>query len=262
VPALAAAALATSLVTGAIDLGPAGLATFANDTLVKNPSAKPKSLGFGMQFNLGYLATHSSTTNTSLNTELKLGYNTPTWQNRVDLQAISSTTNGQTTAEQYYGAGQTNHLLNQRSYVFGFAGYIHDRFSGYRYQASEVAGYGNRVINTDSQLLKLEVGVGMTQAEKITGEGEHSPAARGRELYNWQFSDNGSLSQSLTLEKSNFNLYSQFQTSVQAQLVGNLAFVVSYSLQHNSSVPAGSPQTTSSMSVSVQYTFGSIFKQG
>lgn len=259
---LATAALATTLLTGAIDMGPAGLATFANDTLVKNPSAKPKNLGFGMQFNLGYLATHSSTTNTSLNTELKLGYNTPTWQHRVDLQAISSTTDGRTTAEQYYGAGQSNHLLNKRSYVFGFVGYIHDRFSGYRYQASEVAGYGNRIINTDAQLFKLEVGAGTTQAEQINGRSERSPAARGRELYNLQFSDNGSLSQSLTLEKSRFNLYSQFQASVQAQLVSSLAFVVSYSLQHNSNVPVGSPQTTSSMSVSVQYTFGSIFKQG
>lgn len=259
---LLAAAFASSLVPSTVGLGPAGLATFANDTLVKNPGEKPKNLGFGMQFSFGYLATHSADTNTSLNTELKLGYNTPTWQNRVDLQAISSTTDGQTTAEQYYGAGQTNHLLSARSYVFGYAGYIHDRFSGYRYQASEVVGYGIRLLSTKSQLVKLEGGVGATQAEKITGEGERSPAMRGRELYSWQFSDNGSLNQSLTLEKSNFNLYSQFQTSVQAQLVGNLAFVVAYAVQHNAEVPPGSPQTTSSLSVSVQYTFGSIFSQG
>ncbi len=261
-PLFVAAALATSLLSGAIDLGPAGLATFANDTLIQNPGQKPKNLGFGLRFNLGYLATHSATTNTSLNTELKAGYNTPTWQHRIDLQAISSTTNGQTTAEQYYGAGQSNHLINKRSYVFGFVGYIHDRFSGYRYQASAVAGYGHRVIDTKNQLLKLELGVGATQAEQITGQSARSPAARGREIYHWQFSDNGVLSQSLTLEKSNFNLYSQFQTSVQAQLVSNLAFVISYSVQHNANVPSGSPQTTSAASVSVQYTLGSIFSQG
>lgn len=258
-PVLVAAALATSLLTTAIDLGPEGL---ANDTLINKPSEKPKNLGFGLQFNLGYLATHSDESNTSLNTELKLGYDTPTWQNRVDLQAISSTTNQQTTAEQYYGAGQTNHLLTARSYVFGYVGYIHDRFSGYRYQASEVVGYGIRVLSNKSQVLKLEAGAGAAQAEQITGEGKRSPVVRGRELYSWQFSGNGSLAQSLTLEKSNFDLYSKFQTSIQAQLVSNLAFIVSYTLQHNSDVPAGSPQTTSSVSVSVQYTFGSLFSQG
>lgn len=255
---LISAALATSLVTSVIGLGPE---TLVNDTLISNPSEKPKNLGFGLQFNLGYLATHSEDTDTSLNTELKLGYNTPRWQNRLDLQAISSTTNGQTTAEQYYGAGQTNHLLTERSYVFGYVGYIHDRFSGYRYQASEIVGYGYRALSTKSQELKLEAGAGATQAEQITGAGKHSVALHGRELYSWQFSDNGSLAQSLTLQKSRFNLYSKFQTSVQAQLASSLAFVVSYSVQHNSAVPAGSPQTTSSVSVSVQYTFGSLFSQ-
>lgn len=258
---LAAAAVASSLATGALSLGPVGLAPIDNDTLVKNPGVKPKNLGFGAQFNLGYLATHSASTNTSLNFELKLGYNTPSWQNRVDLQAISSSTDGQTTAEQYFGAAQSNHLLTTRSYVFGYLGYIHDRFSGYRYQASEVVGYGVRVLSTKSQLFKLEVGLGATQAQQTTGNGERSPVGRLRETYSWQFSDNGSLAQSMTLEKSNYNLYSKLQTSVQAQLVGNLAFVVSYSLQHNSQVPIGSPRTTSSLSVSVQYTFGSIFGQ-
>lgn len=260
--ALAAAALATSLVTADVDLSPAGLASFANDSLVQNPGQKPKVLGFGGSFTLGYLATHSADTTTSLNTELKLGYNSPKWEHRLDLQAISASTNGTTTAEQYYGAAQSNRLIGTRSYVFGYLGYIHDRFSGYRYQASEVGGYGVRVIQTASQLLKFEIGVGATQAEKITGEGEHSPAARAGESYSLQFSKNGSIGQSLTLEKSNFNLYSQFQTKVTAQLIGNLAFVLAFTIQHNSSVPAGSPQTTSSTSVSVQYTFGSIFGQG
>lgn len=261
-PVLAAAALATSLVTTDVDLTPAGLAAFANNSLIAEPGEKPKNLGFGGDFTLGYLATHSADTTTSLNTELKLGYNSPKWEHRLDLKAISATTNGATTAEQYYGAAQSDRLIGKRSYVFGYLGYIHDRFSGYRYQASEVAGYGVRVIDTKTQLFKLEIGAGITQAEKTTGMSEHSPAARGSEEYDWQFSKNGSFGENLTLEKSNFNLYSQLQTKMTAQLVGNLAFVVAYTIQHNSNVPAGSPQTTSSTSVSVQYTFGSIFGAG
>lgn len=259
---LAAAVLATNLVAAGIDIGPGGIAGFADNSLIQNPADKPKALGFGANFTLGYLATHSADTTTSLNTELKLGYNTAKWQHRLDLQAISATTNGSTTAEQYYGAAQSNRLLTDRSYVFGYLGYIHNRFSGYRYQASEAAGYGNSVIQTKTQQLQLEVGVGATQAEQITGEIERSPVLRGVENYNWQFSGTSSLNQSLTLEKSNFDLYSQFQTKITAQLIGNLAFVVAFTVQHNSDVPAGSPQTTSSTSVSVQYTFGSIFGQG
>lgn len=254
-----ASTLATSLLAGGISLEPAGLASFANETLIANPAQKPKNLGFGAQFSLGYLATHSSNSTTSLNSELKLGYNTRLWQHRLDLQATSASTDGQTTAEQYFGAAQSNRLLSDRRYLFGYAGYIHDRFSGYRYQFSAVVGYGFGVVQSKAQSLKLEVGAGYTRAQEITGRTENSPAARGRELYNWSFSDNGAINQSLTMEKSRFNLYSKFQMGVQAQLVNNLAFVLSYTAQHNSSVPAGNPQTTTTLSVSVQYTFGNIF---
>ncbi|MGH8272751.1 MAG: DUF481 domain-containing protein [Gammaproteobacteria bacterium] len=255
-PVFAAMTLATSLLAAGINLGPSGLATFANESLVTNPGQKPKKLGFGGSFALGYLSTHSSTTTTSFNTELKLGYNTPKWQHRLDLQAISAATDGQTTAEQYFGAFQSNRLLTKHSYAFGYLGYIHDRFSGYRYQASEVAGYGIRVVDTKAQTLAFEIGAGLTQARQ-TGDGsEHSPAVRGSELYDWQFSDHGAISQSLTAEKSSFNLYSQFQTKLTVQLVGNLALALAYAIQHNSNVVRGNPQTTSTTSISVQYAFG------
>lgn len=258
---LLAATLATSLFGAGVNLGPAGLASFANYSLIEDPGEKPKDLGFGGSFTLGYLATHSDSTSTNLNTELKLGYNTPLWQHRLDLQAVSATSDGETTAEQYFGAWQSNRLLTQRSYLFGYLGYIHDRFSGYRYQASEVVGYGIHAIETETQSLKFEFGAGWTQARETgtntqAGVSKNSPAARARELYNWNFSSNSSLSQSLTLEKSSYNLYSKFDLKVTAQLVGDLAFVVGYSIQHNSHVTGGNPQTTSMVSVSVQYAFG------
>ncbi|MGH8426428.1 MAG: DUF481 domain-containing protein [Gammaproteobacteria bacterium] len=253
---IAAAALATSLLTSGISLGPGGLANLADNTLIQNPGEPPKVMGFGGNFSLGYLATHSADTTTSLNTELKLGYNSENWQHMLDLRAISASTNDNTTAEQYFGAWQSNLLLSPRSYVFGYLGYIHDRFSGYRYQGSEVAGYGYSLINTKTQTLKLEAGVGATQAEQIGDGSQRSGVIRGVEEYSWQFSSTGSVGENVTLEKSNFNLYSQFQANVKAQLIGNLAFVLAYNIQHNSNVFMG-PQTTSFTSVSIQYAFGS-----
>ncbi len=255
-PLLAAAALATSLLGSGVGLGPAGLATFANDSLVTNPGETPKKRGFGGSFAFGYLATNSATTTTSLNGELKLGYNTEWWQHRLDLQAISATTDDKTTAERYFGAYQANRLLGRHSYVFGYLGYIHDRFSGYRYQASEVVGYGIRVVDTKTQTLAFEIGAGYTQARQIGGPSNQSPAARASELYDWKFSKNSAFTQSLVAEKSNFNLYSQFTTGLTVQLVGNLALALDYTIQHNSNVAAGSPQTTSTTSISVQYSFG------
>ncbi|MGH8162658.1 MAG: DUF481 domain-containing protein [Gammaproteobacteria bacterium] len=255
-PFLVAAALATSLLGSGLDLAPAGLATFANEGLITNPGEKPKNLGFGGDFLFGYLATNSETTTSSINGKLKLGYNTPLWQYRLRLAATGASTDDTPTAERYFGAFQSNRLLTKSTYVFGYLGYLHDRFSAYRYQASEVVGYGVRVVDTTAQTLAFEIGAGYTQARQIGGPSDQSPAARASELYDWQFSKNGAISQGLTAEKSSFNLFSQFSTSVKVQLVGNLALALSYAIEHNSTVSDSRPQTTSTTSISVQYSFG------
>lgn len=257
------AALMTSMLGAGINLGPNGLAYFSSSPLISKSLVKPKNLGFGVSATLGYLATRSSVNTTSLNAEVRLGYNTPTWEHRLELQAISASTDGQTTAQQYYLAEQSSHLLTRRSYVFGFAGYLHARFSGYRYQASEVGGYGIRWVNTNTQLLRTEVGLGMSQARTsgttIPEESKSGPAGRFRLLYRWQFSKDGAFHQSATVERSSFNTYIELHSKITAQLFNNIALSVGYTLQRNSSVPAGIPNTTSYTSVAVQYTFGSIF---
>lgn len=257
---LVAAMLATTLVGAGVDLGPpAGMASFANRALVQNPGEKPQETGFGGKFTLGYIATNSQSTSESLNSEIKLGYNTAVWRHRLTLQAIYASTEGNTTAERYFGAWQSSRLLSDRSYVFGYASYIHDRFGGYLYQGSAVLGYGLRALATKTQELKFEFGAGWTRAKQASGPTQNSGAVRLREIYTWNFSDSSSLSQSLTVLKSSFNLFSRFETRVTAQLIGNLAFVVSYSIQHNSHVTPGNPNTTSVTALSLQYVFGGIF---
>ncbi|MDN5863737.1 MAG: DUF481 domain-containing protein [Gammaproteobacteria bacterium] len=258
---LLAAMLATSLVGAGVNLGPAGLASFANYSLIQDPEKQPENLGFGGKFTLGYLATNSMTSSTSFNAEVLLGYNTLLWQHRLTLQAVYSSVDSTTVAEQYFGAWQSNRLLSERSYVFGYAGYIHDRFSGYVYQGSAVVGYGIKALETKSQELKFELGAGWTRAKENGGSTLSSAAARLREIYSWSFGESSSLAQSLTLEKSSFNLYSRFDTKVTAQLIGNLAFVVAYTIQHNSHVTLGNPHTTSITSISLQYVFGGIFTE-
>lgn len=264
--AILSAALMTSMLGGGINIGPNGVAYFSSSPLISKSLVKPKKLGFGVSATLGYLATHSSVNTTSLNAEVRLGYNTPTWEHRLELQAISASTDGQTTAEQYYLAEQSSHLLTKRSYVFGFAGYLHARFSGYHYQASEVGGYGIRWLDTDSQLLRTEVGLGMSQARTISGpttlaESKAGPAGRFRLLYSWHFNKHAAFHQSMTVERSSFNTYVELHSKVTAQLFNDVALSVGYTLQRNSSVPEGTPNTTSYTSVAVQYTFGSIFSQ-
>ncbi len=255
------------LLNAGINPGPRGVGYFFMDKRLVTPAlGPPKKLGFGASTTLGYLATHGAVATTSLNAEVKLGYNTPAWQQRLELQAIGAGTDGQTTAEQYYVAGQSNYRLGKRGYVFGFGGYLHDRFSGYRYQASEVGGYGIRWFDTRTQLLETELGLGVAQARTVAGpsqlaEAESSFVMRARVRYSWNFSRGGTFTQSVTIERTRFNTYTKSVSKATAQLFGNVALAIGYTLQRNSNVSPRVPNTTGYTSIAVQYTFGPIFSR-
>lgn len=239
---------------------------FADKKLISPSLKPPQKLGFGASTTFGYLATHSTVGTASLNAEVKLGYNTPAWRQRLELQAISAGTDGQTTAEQYYVAGQSDYRLGKQGYVFGFGGYLHDRFSGYRYQASAVVGYGMRWFATKTQLLETELGFGAAQARTVTNptqiaESKSSLVVRARLRYNWNFSNGGVFTQSVTIERTRFNTYTKSISKVTTQLFGNVAFAIGYTIQRNSNVSPGVPNTTSYTSIAVQYTFGPIFSR-
>lgn len=254
---LAAMALATGIVGGSTAFGQA-YTPLVGDPLITNPGAAPKKRGWGGNINLGYQNINAESSSTNLNLELGLTYDTANWQNRVDLKTLYATNNHTTTAEQYFGAAQSDRLLNKRTYIFGYLSYQHTRFTGYIYQASEAFGYGRKILNTATQSFKAEIGAGYTQARTETPESRHSAVLRFRAAYGWQFSSNGAFGESFSIERSSFNTYSRSETKVTAQLVTNIAFVVSYSIAHNSSVPPGTPNTTTSTAVSVQYSFGQI----
>ncbi len=221
---------------------------------VTGEDATPKQ-GFAGNFSFGYLASTGNAPNSNLNTKLGLGYTKGRWQHGAVFEVIRATENGATTAERYDAAFQSDYQLNQKSYLFGYASYENDKFSGYNRRTTEAVGYGRHILKTKTQTLDLEAGVGARQANLIDGTDQHNGIIRLGGDYAWQFSDSGSLSQSLALEKGADNTYTESVTAVKASLIGSLALSVSYTVKHNSSVPVGTVNTDTYTTVSIEYSF-------
>ncbi len=85
------------------------------------------------------------------------------WQDLLSLQALQSSENGVTTAENYDLNGQSDYSFSDTDYVSGMADYLRDTFSDYRRRTSEILGYGRRLLATDTQQLDLEFGAGVRQ---------------------------------------------------------------------------------------------------
>ncbi len=160
-----------------------------------------------------------------------------------------------TTAEAYDLGWKTERNLSDKDFVFGRLDWRKDNFGAFDKQFSQTVGYGRRLIKTDKHLLNLEAGVGARQSETQDGVTENETIFRGGAYYKWQFSETAEFRQDLTVESGSANTYLVSDTAVSAKLVGNLALVASYTIKHNTDVPALTEKTDTYTSLSLEYAF-------
>lgn len=204
---------------------------------------------------LGYLATSGNSENSSLNAVFRLSYDLESWHHQFNAQAIGSVTNEVTTAERYQAGFKSKYDFTEHDYVFGLVSWEKDRFSGYREQTSEAVGYGRRLLNTETQVLNVEIGVGAKQADLSDGTRETGFISRGGADYLWKFSETAEFAQLLTIENSSDNTYIESVTALNARLLESLTLGISYTIKNNSDVPVGREKTDTFTAVNLEYSF-------
>ena len=204
---------------------------------------------------LGYLATSGNTENSTLNTGFEVGYATGKWAHLATIKAINATEEDSTTAEAYNFGWKSEWNLSDKSFLFGKLDWRKDRFGGFDTQFSQVVGYGHRLIKTDRHTLNAEVGAGARQSERQDGTEEDEAVFNGGLYYVWAFSETASFNQDLTTEVGADNTYTESVSKLSASLLGNLALVASYTIKHNSDVPAGTEKKDTYTALSLEYDF-------
>ena len=118
---------------------------------------------------LGFVSTSGNTDTSNLTARLGLVNERDKWRHSLGLEALNTESDGETTAERYFAAGQSDYKISEHDYLFGRLSYEDDKFSGYEYRATETVGYGRRVLNADNMTLDLEAGPGARQSKPEIG---------------------------------------------------------------------------------------------
>lgn len=218
-------------------------------------NGKKKQEGFFGALSIGYLANTGNTDSASLNAKTSFGYLAKPWRHALTLRAVKGSTDGVTTAEEYEAAEQSDYTFSENNYVFGALNYSTNRFAGYERRATEVIGYGRRLLDTEAHTLDLQIGAGGRQTRLTDGTEQNEPIVQFAGGYMWNFSDNANFSQQVKVEDGDQNTFSESITAVTANLTGDLALSISYTVKHNSDVPVGTQKTDTATAVSVIYGF-------
>ncbi|MCU4676592.1 DUF481 domain-containing protein [Catenovulum sp. 2E275] len=221
---------------------------------------------------LGVIATSGNTESTSLKGKLKITQELENWKNNYQLDTLykkdevtveddagNDVTEEQTTAQKLFVSAQGDYKLNdEHAALFIYGSYTDDRFSGYDYQSVVAAGYTDQLFTTTNSFLKYDIGPGYTFNETDDGEKNESAIVRLAAEYQYKLSANAKFSQLLSTEaalESSENTRTKSETSVSANLMGNLSMKAAYTVIHNSEVPANKEKTDTMTSVTLVYIF-------
>jgi len=104
-------------------------------------------------------------------------------------------------------------------------------------------------------MLAIEGGAGAKQSELIDGTSLDNAIVRGGLDYLLHIGESSEFSQKLLIEQSSDNRYTESTSALKAQIVGNIALVVSFVIKSNSDVPVGIENTDRFTSISLEYAF-------
>ncbi|KMQ76066.1 DUF481 domain-containing protein [Marinobacter subterrani] len=212
---------------------------------------------------LGVLITSGNTEETNIKGRLGLIHEVETWRNTGEFRANYSETEDETTAEKYQAALETNYKFAKNQYWFLRGSYVDDRFSGYDFESTVSTGYGHRVWTSgERSFLDLSIGGGYryNKLEMVNARGEDTEdeaIARLAGQFNYALSTNSLFQQKLSTEigLEDNNRVTESETSLQANVVGNLSMKAAFRVKHRSDPPAGSESTDTETSLSLLYGF-------
>ncbi len=205
----------------------------------------------------GLLATGGNSQTESLNAKLLLDYLHPQWKNRFTATAVNSGDDQRRTAERYSAANQFDYDFGQRNYGFATLEWEKDLFGGYRERTSEVIGYGRHVLTGPVHTLDLEIGAGARQTEEQgTGVEDDDVIGRLRGTYIRRLSDTSALAQSLKVDTGASNTSAEAITELKLSVIGRLFATLSFTVRHNTDVPAATEKTDTVTAVNLSLAFG------
>ncbi len=204
---------------------------------------------------LGFVQTTGNTETESLNFRFAIDNKRQNWEHSLKLASVKNSDNMGTTAERYFIALKSEYKLNMFSYLFGRVQYEDDRFSGYNYQASEVVGYGRKLLNKENIKFNTEIGIGIRQNSFESGlmQTENIVVIAGD--LGWTISESALLKEDLTIDIGEYRTISKSVTGLQTKINSSLSSKISYTVRHASEVPTGTKKTDTELAITLVYTF-------
>ena len=228
----------------------------AEEPVVEEVEEEAKLWSGDVEF--GYVDVSGNTEESSTKARASINREREEWRYGIFFDSLNSETDGDRTAEKYFLSNRLAYQYSEHNYVFGYASYEDDHFSGYDYQATASIGYGRRILNDETMQWDLEIGPGYRESkvdEDSTEDDESEAILRVFTKYNWDFTDSANFSQTLSVEGGEENTVTRSITALRTDIMGAFSLKLSYTIKYSENVPASKQHADTETAVTLNYSF-------
>jgi putative salt-induced outer membrane protein len=217
----------------------------------------------------GFLSAHGNTDSESVNGKIDLQRYDGPWKNQFALEGLYGQNSGITSAERWEARGQSSYTVSGDLYAFGALRYEHDLFDGFEYQASVTGGMGYKILDSDSDKLSAQAGLGYRSSRPETIIKDPSGAVISRTPldveneaiftagvdYLHAFNKSTTLTNKFLVEAGSSNTMLHDEIALTVKMSTKLALSVGYGITDNTKPPAPLKQIDTVATVNLVFAF-------
>ncbi len=192
---------------------------------------------FTMDANAAYVKSTGSSNKETIKGLLDMQYKAGSWTHQFHAEGINEADNDtdQHTTERYLVFEKSSWNFTERDYLFVKPQWEKDLQSAFDYQAFLAAGYGRKVIKTDTMLLNTDFGVGVRRS-KLEANGETEDDTLGNFVlkYEWKFSKSARFNEDLSVETGSSGTVTRTRTAITADITDVLGLTLAYETKADS----------------------------
>ena len=211
---------------------------------------------------LGAVNTSGNTDAQSINFRGEFDWGREQWEYGFLIDGLRSSQSGILAAQRFYYVGNVNYRLDEDSFIQSRLAHEDDRFSGYDSQSDFTLNYGRSLmVGRPNMSLTYEAGIGF----RISNIKERLRQPNFNDFdeamfrlageYEWDLSESAQFEQTLSLETGLETSIFRSESSIEAQILDNLALRFSIFAKHQTVVPAGRKNTDTETAVTFVMNF-------
>ena len=241
-------------------------AALATLTAPVTPDAPPPAAVWKADIQLGYVDAATPTSKaTSVNAKLHAAYTDGLWTHEANLAALSAESTDTATspatttdAESYVAGTKSRRAFAGQDYSFLQTQWDKDVQSQYKYQLFAAGGLGHFFLNSSSQQLSVELGVGARHSEykvaqmdggSVGNDGIGTLAG----AYHWQINPAVSFGEKVDAQYGRTDLTEHSLTELKQTVTTALNFSLSFDVKHDTGGNTGPSATYRTTSFNVIY---------